>query len=77
MQIFVKTLAGRQITLDVDPTDRIADVKDKIYDKEGIPSEQQRLIFAKKQLENDNTLQDYSVQNNSVLSLVIRLRGGF
>jgi len=76
MQLMVKTLDGKTVTVEAEEEDTIEDIKNKIMEKEGVPVDQQRLIFGGKQLESDKTLADYDVQEDSTFHMVLRLRGG-
>jgi ubiquitin len=75
-KITVKTLTGKSIELEVKLADTVSSVMAKIQDKEGIPPEQQRLIYAGKQLDPEKKLEDYGVANEATVHLVLRLRGG-
>lgn len=76
LQVFVKTLTGKTITLEISQTENILDVKKKIEAREGVPTDEQRLIFAEKQLRDDNLVADYEIKKESTLHLVLNLRGG-
>jgi ubiquitin len=77
MQIFIKTLTGKTITLDVNRSTSVAAVKDMIHQKEGVPTDQQRLVFGGKQLEYSLPIADYNIESESTVHLVLRLRGGW
>ncbi len=76
MQIFIKTLTGRTVTIEVDAEDTIAQVKQKFYDKAAVPVQEQRLLYGANQLEDEKKVQDYCIQKDSTLHLVLRLPGG-
>lgn len=77
MQVFVKTLTGKTISVDVEPDESVESLKAKIQEKEGVPIDQQRIIFDGKQLDSLKSLSDYDIDDDSTLHLVLRLRGGF
>ncbi|PHT54167.1 Ubiquitin-NEDD8-like protein RUB1 [Capsicum baccatum] len=74
--IKVKTLTGKEIEIDIEPTDTIDRIKERVEEKEGIPPIQQRIIYGGKQLADDKTTKDYNIKNGSALHLVLPLRGG-
>lgn len=76
VQIFVKTLNGKTITVDIKSTDTCLAVKEQVYRKEHIPVDQQRLVFAGKQLDDERQLSSYHIQAHTTLHLVLRLHGG-
>jgi ubiquitin-like protein Nedd8 len=77
MMIKVKTLTGKEIEIDIEPSDTIERIKERVEEKEGIPPVQQRLIFAGKQMNDDKMAKEYNIEGGSVLHLVLALRGGF
>ena len=76
MQVFVKTLIGQTITLEVQPSDTVRMLKEKLRAKEDIPPDQQRLIYSGRQLEDEERLSYYNIHNLSTIHLVLRVRGG-
>jgi len=76
MMIKVKTLTGKEVEVDIEPSDTVARIKERVEEKEGIPPAQQRLIFAGKQMADEKQARDYNMEGGSVLHLVLALRGG-
>lgn len=76
MNVYIKTMTGSTIPIEIDEDDSIEILKEKIEKKEGIPPDQQRLVFSGKQLDNTKTISDYQIKEDSTLNLVLRLRGG-
>uniref|UniRef100_A0A8C5HBI5 Ubiquitin-like protein NEDD8 n=1 Tax=Gouania willdenowi TaxID=441366 RepID=A0A8C5HBI5_GOUWI len=77
--VFLKvefTLTGKEIEIDIEPTDKVERIKERVEEKEGIPPQQQRLIYSGKQMNDEKTAADYKIQGGSVLHLVLALRGG-
>jgi len=76
MQINIKSITGKSFTVNTDSAETVADIKRKISEREGIPGDQQRLVFGGKQLEDNRLLSDYNITGESTVHLVLRLRGG-
>ena len=74
--IKVNTLTGKEVEVDIEPSDTVARIKERVEEKEGIPPAQQRLIFAGKQMADEKQARDYNMEGGSVLHLVLALRGG-
>ncbi|XP_016098462.1 NEDD8 isoform X2 [Sinocyclocheilus grahami] len=72
----LETLTGKEIEIDIEPTDKVERIKERVEEKEGIPPQQQRLIYSGKQMNDEKTAADYKIQGGSVLHLVLALRGG-
>lgn len=76
MLVKVKTLTGKEIEVDVEPKEKVIKIKERVEEKEGIPPQQQRLIFGGKQMNDDKTIGEFNIEGGSVLHLVLALRGG-
>ncbi len=76
MQIFVRTLGGRTITLDVEPTDTVEHLRETLQSKRGVPPDFVRLVFGGKELQDEHTLDDYGIHSECTLHFLLRLRGG-
>ena len=76
LQVFVKTFAGKTLTVEVEPDESVESLKNKLQSKEGIPPNQQRILFGGKQLDSKKSISDYGIEDESTMNMVLRLRGG-
>ncbi|KAK2461312.1 hypothetical protein APHAL10511_006839 [Amanita phalloides] len=74
--MLIKTLTGKEIELDIDSSDKITRIKEKVEEQSGVPPQQQRLIFGGRQMPDERMVSEFNISAGAVLHLVLALRGG-